>query len=759
MLGHRGIATGAIAAIPTAGGISGTLSVTLADVTLAATATLPIKGTLSSTLASATLSAQGALPIKGTLSSTLAALTLSADSDLLIKGELTKTLADVTLIATGASSATISGTLDVTLADATLAATGALPIEGSLSATLADATLVATGIGTALSPIVGTLAVTLADATLSATNVRSRQLWFSTGGFRTPTGLGTVTAGKEETAVRLEFYSPPKPSNYYTFALPGYWTKDDGSVPSEFPLPNAYSVKGVSMMADREANGNWETVVLFDSGSAAIVVDPGVDDVGPYTHEAKGYITFAHDLPPNTRCQVTFRLSAPLGGFVPVAIRARNGTNETAKIDATDAPLTNTGLLTGSDGRFSGELFCPAFGVSAFDNEGLPVILISGDSIPWGKNENENILVDSHYGGMGFIARGLEDDTRSNRMPFCNMCVPGMGPGELTTFAPWSRKLSHVARCPTRPYNTIITEHYNNLGGTYAAYKAALQAYHAILKAESIRWGDTEAPMYQTGPIPRPGSTDWCTTLEGQGTSAGDVYPTGNRWLFDADLRLGGVYTDIDGLIDINPYIAANMGDERDKLRLPGYVTTLALQALSGVSVITVTDRAADDIEYVVIDPTGSVQAKHITDRILLADGTMQLTLESAISFTYAAGQVIKSSFGGDSVGLHPNTPGHKLLAAGVIDWKNQIMPFVINAGGHSAADARRAEAWRRAQARQNAQVEAKWREQKEREALEFFAKHMEAEGITIESLLGVDYHEIGLDDDEEVLELLLLNN
>lgn len=147
-----------------AGGITGTLSSTLADVTLASTGTLALAGTLSKTLDNATLSATGTLPITATASATLAALTSSATGTLALTGTLTATLEDVALVATGALQATGSGDLAQTLADATLSATGTLALAGVLSKTLDNATLSATG---AL-PIVGTLSKTLDNVTLEA---------------------------------------------------------------------------------------------------------------------------------------------------------------------------------------------------------------------------------------------------------------------------------------------------------------------------------------------------------------------------------------------------------------------------------------------------------------------------------------------------------------------------------------------------------------------------------------------------------------
>lgn len=107
------------------GSITGTLSATLSDVTLSATAQLKIAGTLSATLANATLAAIGQLKIAGTLAATLGDTTLSSTGQLKIAGSLNATLGDVTLAGLGVIK--INGTVNVTLGDVTLAATGQGP--------------------------------------------------------------------------------------------------------------------------------------------------------------------------------------------------------------------------------------------------------------------------------------------------------------------------------------------------------------------------------------------------------------------------------------------------------------------------------------------------------------------------------------------------------------------------------------------------------------------------------------------------------
>jgi len=75
--------------------------------------------------------------IEGSLAVTLADATLAATGESTIEGSLAVTLADATLAATGES--TIEGSLAVTLADATLAATGEVITSGTAVASVSDA--------------------------------------------------------------------------------------------------------------------------------------------------------------------------------------------------------------------------------------------------------------------------------------------------------------------------------------------------------------------------------------------------------------------------------------------------------------------------------------------------------------------------------------------------------------------------------------------------------------------------------------------
>jgi hypothetical protein len=148
------------------GGISATLTQTLADATVSSASTLAIKGTVSQTLADATTTATGTLALKGATTQTLADATLAATGALAVTtaGVLSATLAAATVVSTG--TVALKAAVTQTLEAATLASSATLAIKGTTSQTLADATLSAQG--TAQAVTTGTLSATLADATVAA---------------------------------------------------------------------------------------------------------------------------------------------------------------------------------------------------------------------------------------------------------------------------------------------------------------------------------------------------------------------------------------------------------------------------------------------------------------------------------------------------------------------------------------------------------------------------------------------------------------
>jgi hypothetical protein len=149
-----------------AGTVTGTLSVTLADVTLSATATVLVSGTESTTLGAATGTSAGTVLVSGSESSTLGAATGTSTGTILVTGSDSSTLGAASASSTGAVLVTgsTSGTCDAVTCSASGSAGG---ISCSLSATLAATTVTATGTVTSLGLVTGTLNATLSDCTVN----------------------------------------------------------------------------------------------------------------------------------------------------------------------------------------------------------------------------------------------------------------------------------------------------------------------------------------------------------------------------------------------------------------------------------------------------------------------------------------------------------------------------------------------------------------------------------------------------------------
>lgn len=148
------------------GAITGTLAITQANQTLAATGNVPVIGTLARTQANQTLVATGNVPVIGTLAVTEANDTIVAAGKVTVGGTLSITQANQTIVAAG--KVIVGGTLAITQANQTIVATGKVTVGGTLAVTEANDTLVATGTVTGAAGIVGTLNVTEAPDTIVA---------------------------------------------------------------------------------------------------------------------------------------------------------------------------------------------------------------------------------------------------------------------------------------------------------------------------------------------------------------------------------------------------------------------------------------------------------------------------------------------------------------------------------------------------------------------------------------------------------------
>lgn len=235
--------------------------------------------------------------------------------------------------------------------------------------------------------------------------------WFFTGGrMRLPNARGTVAASEEFTAHKSMWISDDFPQNEFYIGLGNFYTDNTGAEKTDV---TAFSLVGASLHAF--VGGVWQIKTIISNALANPVAFAAgqLRLIGPFT--------FADWIPAETQMACILRINTTAGAFLPTSIKLRNGTNEGASrtVEASDFHLTATGALGGTDGRFDGELMCPAFIIAKPQNPlDRPVFFCGDDSITWGKNSNENNLPGTTYGSMGAVAIAMNSKTGKRRYPF-----------------------------------------------------------------------------------------------------------------------------------------------------------------------------------------------------------------------------------------------------------------------------------------------------------------------------------------------------
>ncbi len=479
--------------------------------------------------------------------------------------------------------------------------------------------------------------------------------WFFTAGrMRLPNARGTVAAGEEFTAHKSMWISDDLEQNEFYIAL---WNGYIDNVGTEKIDVTAFDLVGSAMHSFY--GGSWKTKI-FNSVALAnpIAFAAGhMQLVGPFI--------FDDWVPNESQMSQILRVNTTAGAFLPTSIKLRNGTNEGASrtIVGSDFHLTATGALGGTDGRFGGELMCPAFVIAKPRlTMSRPVFLGDGDSILWGKNSNENNLPGTTNGGMSAFSLAMESKSGKRRYPFANFGCPGMGPEDSRI-----NRDNLIKLCPNRPFTDIIINDLNNIGGTAQDIVDAISEKALHLKELSNYWSDPDASVYHLGVLPKPGTTDWCTTLENQGSS-GINYPGSARFGFETILLAG----DVPGIDDFikNERLKYDLADNRDRWKLTGFSTTVAVNYTQNATSIQLTDNPGVGA-MIVVEPGGVANAgRHVT--AVTGTGPFTCTIESGINVAgINAADPVKTTYAGDngsSGGTHPATPGHVLWSLDIIE-------------------------------------------------------------------------------------------
>ncbi|MCI0557861.1 MAG: hypothetical protein MN733_05150 [Nitrososphaera sp.] len=492
-------------------------------------------------------------------------------------------------------------------------------------------------------------------------------------------------AGKEFQCHQFIFGTPNYDIQNPRFFIQSFYTVNTGAEPSEFAFPNTIDYQGLSINIGGVPSGNgaitggtWYRATA--SGSQTWSINPATNDVGILLDPIPVTI------PANSLVTGRVAMGVQVGQSFCTCTQSRLSKGEGTKGAATslEADLTSFATL-GTTGSII--VFTPMFMVAqSVGRNNRPVFQLFGDSIMFGRNEVEQ--ASGPRGEFGWCPRGLDDNTNGRRYAYGQHAVAGLKPSGWSSSSALTRRLAAIDACPNVPF----THNFSAMGTNGVAlvdYRgvAGLRTYMSgMFGWIKAKWPNI--PLIQAELLPKSSSSDLYTTLVNQtfpddskkwfAGSADAVYaahPMADLWLFNKEVGgeegLGDptAYFRAQNLIDDSfapwLYVGYDISTNRDKWRLSSWTATLTADHLTGSTfVMDIAPLVGDTIAF------GPTPADLTTVVIVTGTGPYTVTVLSAIENDYLTGTAVKSMIPGDTTGVHPNTVGHKLIAAGLETWK-----------------------------------------------------------------------------------------
>lgn len=452
----------------------------------------------------------------------------------------------------------------------------------------------------------------------------------------------------------------------------------------EVACPNGYTIEGIATRAD---NGQ-RTPGLMNGASDPIVIDPSVSgyeggDVIRFTPAAPipagvtQVFSFAQYIPDGLypRNRATGAATTSIFGGAVKDERSEGGTSSKLSTlsGSTNYANVNAGFVA------------PCFMLVKGHGQEQSIFCF-GDSIGYGVAGSSNNAQFNSRHEFGYLSLGLDDAVGSTRKTYFNGCIPGWGfdstdtTGSHGNSTASSRQLALLARA--RSFNgslpiadEIICQHgTNSVGIGQTAMRTSYRAAMAIWRA-AIGKADATAAAIEM--LQLTSSTDGFATNANQSVSAPNTYPTGARWLINADI--GGA----DGLGDASANLRADgtfqhsiapwrisaddLASERDKFEPRAFSTTTAA-SWNATSDSTISLTAAPPVgESLVI--TGGGNTANIAILTVTGSGPYTCTyIKNSGTATFASGSAVQAAWCGD--GVHPSPLAHHEYSQAIIDYK-----------------------------------------------------------------------------------------
>ena len=474
------------------------------------------------------------------------------------------------------------------------------------------------------------------------------ELSFAGTGIRLASGVATVATNTFSASDLVVGMPDHAVSEGYLY-FPAFYC----ATSAEIKGTSVVTIEGVAV----SIGGVWQTA-NFNKGGGPVTVNPATEN-GKWVH-----VSFANPIPANA--MATFRVAQQIAAGTLPRTRIRAGAT-TERIQ--NSAKTLIGTLAG--GTLTNNSSFGALHISSMIWKGAdrPSVFVLGDSIGFGQNQAISAASFTARNTFGFLEIGLDDNTRSRRIPSGNWCLPGWSPQLHSDPVACAMQIDMMQQAVAlnggrAPFSFMICEHGTNSIG--ASTEAALAALYALWGA--IEFGNA-IPIMQSAMLPYPQTTDGFATFGNQSPFGSNNTLTGARWqINDKLVTLAAPFNVLDSRIEPWRISSFDSAANRALIKLRPFATTLAANWTTGSIIQTV---SAPDVGECLIIGTTSPQAGVVIGVSGSGPFTVTLAMTTTSFVAKSAGEAVQASWhDGPVQGLHPSPKSHREYAEAVIDWK-----------------------------------------------------------------------------------------
>jgi len=447
-------------------------------------------------------------------------------------------------------------------------------------------------------------------------------------------------------------YSPPYPTAGIRFLYANFYVSSDGRPKPEGRPGNPNTIDFATVLIDGKV-----FPVTFGGASQVVLADGAFAWSDPLKDSSGNLVS----LGPNSSYVIRTSRSAPPGGNLVIG-------SGNAGVQPRFTHALGDGVEFGNnvqvDKRLKGSVRAYAGGSTPVGPamaigtgwDGSAVYLLLGDSIGVGQGDT-----DFGRGIVGYLARGLDDDSRSKRRNFATMMISGTKPDDQSSDMPgeYELRMAALRSIPNRPFNVIISEMGQN---SPSIASLSVEPFEEVEKAWWAYWhvACPSCRIFQTTFPTHARALDnsgW-TQLTAQKSD----YPSGARWLASEWFRHGPLPSYVTSL-DVT---RAFCDDTHPGFwKVSNWSGSTAMPLTRGDLQVTVAGTVAPSVgDTIVIDPGApQVDLKNIWS--VSGTGPWTVSVTAAFATDHAVGSRVGLAYTAD--GTHPNATLYK-AAANIIE-------------------------------------------------------------------------------------------